>query len=898
MRRIDIVYNKLKEISKDNGKDAQSLAEVLGLSRANVSSELNRLCEMGLVRKTIGRPVLYAPMDNIENQSKSLTTLDKLLKDNKSLKTAGEQAKAAILYPPKGMHTLILGDTGVGKTMFAGIMHKYAMEMDKMPKDSPFITFNCADYSSNPQLIISQLFGVKKGAYTGADSDKQGLIEKANGGILFLDEVHRLPSEGQEMFFTFMDKGIFRRLGETDIERRAKVLIISATTENPESSLLKTFTRRIPMVIRIPSLNERGIEERFTLITNFFKEESYRLDRDIMVSVNSMRALLSYACQNNVGQLRTDIQLACAKAYADLLSLRKNEVKINSPDLPNYIREGLYKEIEHRQLWNKLLGINNHYCIFSKNEGNFIFDNEKNEENIYELIDYRVSELKNRGIDGQELEDIMEKDIENYFDQYFHGVNTRLNKGSLVNIVDAVIIEVVEEIIKYCEMELNRVFSQRVYLGLAIHIEASVERIRKNKKIINPQLHKIRTENNREFNAALECLKIIEKRMDISMPIDEAGFLTMFFILDREPLKNNSDRVGIIVIAHGNSTASSMAGVANELLGVELAVGINAPLDESPKSVLLRLKEYVRSTNNTKGFVLLVDMGSLSTFGEVIMEEFNVQVRVIQLVSTLHVIEAVRKSVLGFSVDQIYSDVNKIGRTDEIEDEMDKPLGNSKYVIITACTTGGGSAIAIQKFLQSHLKFDNRIFEVIPINIIGKDDINQRIKKIERDKEIICIVSPFHLNTSIPQYGLEEVLSLKAIKSIQEVIDVQNTYLKMGETLKHHLKNIDSMKVFEDIKNVVKQIEVQTNNKILTDVIIGIVLHIGCMIDRLKGSGVLVEYEKKGQFIKNNQELYRCIKSSMDFLDKKYEINITDDEICFIMNFFNTDSDISNSVLA
>jgi Sigma-54 interaction domain. len=75
-----------------------------------------------------------------------------------------------------------------------------------MTKESPFIVFNCADYADNPQLLMSQLFGYVKGAFTGAESSKAGLVEKADGGILFLDEVHRLPSEGQEILFFYLTK--------------------------------------------------------------------------------------------------------------------------------------------------------------------------------------------------------------------------------------------------------------------------------------------------------------------------------------------------------------------------------------------------------------------------------------------------------------------------------------------------------------------------------------------------------------------------------------------------------------------------------------------------------------------------------------------------------------------
>lgn len=158
------------------------------------------------------------------------------------MELAIKQAKAAILYPPKGLHTLITGPTGVGKTTFAEMMYKYAVYAGAIPEDTEFVIFNCSEYAENPQLILSQLFGHIKGAFTGADQEKAGLIEKADGGILLLDEIHRLsPPEGQEMLFLLLDKNIYRKLGETEGYRKANVLIIGATTEDVNSALLNTF---------------------------------------------------------------------------------------------------------------------------------------------------------------------------------------------------------------------------------------------------------------------------------------------------------------------------------------------------------------------------------------------------------------------------------------------------------------------------------------------------------------------------------------------------------------------------------------------------------------------------------------------------------------------------------
>ncbi|MBQ1613973.1 MAG: sigma 54-interacting transcriptional regulator, partial [Selenomonas sp.] len=270
MKRSERIYTYIKEqsaqlpadkLTGQIGLDAQEIADKLDILRNNVSKELNELHRQDKIVKFTGRPVRYFDRETLA----ALLSVDldqgpyqfrdieecrrlfgaggqdenpfaRLIGADKSLKRQVEQGKAAILYPPDGLHTLIVGQTGVGKTLFAHMMFAYGKAMKKFGEEAPFITFNCADYYNNPQLLISHVFGHIKGAFTGADTAKAGLVEAADGGVLFLDEIHRLPPEGQEMIFYFMDTGTFNRLGETTRSRRAKVLIIGATTEDPNSA--------------------------------------------------------------------------------------------------------------------------------------------------------------------------------------------------------------------------------------------------------------------------------------------------------------------------------------------------------------------------------------------------------------------------------------------------------------------------------------------------------------------------------------------------------------------------------------------------------------------------------------------------------------------------------------
>lgn len=523
-----------------------------------------------------------------------MVDMDKFLKRNPSLFHQIEQGKAAILYPGDGMHMLLLGETGVGKSLFADLLHKYGIQSGKLAEASPFIQFNCADYAHNPQLLMSQLFGHVKGAYTGAETNKPGLLEKANGGILFLDEIHRLPIEGQEMLFTYIDRGVFRRLGESEKDHHANVLIIGATTEKKDT-LLKTFIRRLPIIIDLPSLRERSIEERHQLFDTFVQQEVDQLGVPMYFSKNALKAFLHYKCELNIGQFKADIRIAFAKSYARFLAVKEDYLRVSSKDLPDYIRAGLLSNAAHRQMWSKYEVTNRQAIQYLPSTATVTEVSVPSESTIYREMNTRYRELEQNKASAEEIQKAMEHDLKTYFKLTGEKEQLFCNKENLIALVPDNIIKELEKILRHVTIKTGKVVSDKVFQMMAIHIYNLVKR--------SQQDH---------------------------------------------------------VIAHGSGIASALCDTANQLLNHEGAIGINARLDEEPQQVFERLVRYIKNHQITDDILLLVDMGSLTTFAGELEKLFPLKAKSIPLVSTMHVLEASRKAMIGCGLREVYVETLKV----------------------------------------------------------------------------------------------------------------------------------------------------------------------------------------------------------------------------------------------
>lgn len=209
-------------------------------------------------------------------------------------------------------------------------------------------------------------------------------------------------------------------------------------------------------------------------------------------------------------------------------------------------------------------------------------------------------------------------------------------------------------------------------------------------KIYNPKLNSIRVNYEEEFLFAMKIAKLIDNKFGIETPVDEIGYLAMFFATDsyRNNKMEKSKVGGVLVIMHGKSTASSMVEVANELIGTGHAIALDMPLNMKAETMYIIAKRKVEEINKGEGVILLVDMGSLTTFGDMIEEETGIEVRTIEMVSTPIVLEVLRKSIVGYSIDEILDSFNdKHKYKSNILEET-----SGKDIIISACFTGDGAS--------------------------------------------------------------------------------------------------------------------------------------------------------------------------------------------------------------
>jgi transcriptional regulator with GAF, ATPase, and Fis domain len=225
---------------------------------------------------------------------------------------------------------LLYGETGTGKELAAKRLHAASPRRDR-----PFVAVNCAALSES--LLLSELFGHARGAFTGADRERAGVFETAHGGVVFLDEIGDLPSGAQGALLRVLQEGEVRRVGESR-PRRVDVRVVAATHRRLDVLVERgvfrhdLYYRLNVATIRLPPLRERG-DDVLLLARHFLAVHDARLG----LARDAEEMLLAWGWPGNVRELRSVIQVAVAMHEGDgWLRARDLELPRGTPIAASY----------------------------------------------------------------------------------------------------------------------------------------------------------------------------------------------------------------------------------------------------------------------------------------------------------------------------------------------------------------------------------------------------------------------------------------------------------------------------------------------------------------------------------------------------------------------------------
>jgi DNA-binding NtrC family response regulator len=262
---------------------------------------------------------------------------------------------------PTRSNILILGESGTGKGLIAEIVH-----CNSQRKDRPFISINCSAIPEN--LLESELFGYRKGAFTGAASDKKGLITMADQGTLFLDEIGDMPLGLQAKILKVLESGEVLPVGETK-SKFVDVRLVAATNKNLEEQIEKGLFRedlyyRLNVIeVKIPPLRER--KEDIEVLARHFVEKYSRENQKKVAGITeeAMDVLTQYPWPGNIRELRNIVERAVVLAGSEKIGLGELPDRLKRLDGPRsartlkerleYYEEKIIRDVLQSNDWEK-----------------------------------------------------------------------------------------------------------------------------------------------------------------------------------------------------------------------------------------------------------------------------------------------------------------------------------------------------------------------------------------------------------------------------------------------------------------------------------------------------------------------------------------------------------------
>lgn len=849
---------------------ANYISDELFVSRSLASSYLNQLVKDNKLIKIVSRPVyfldkklvesyyavrlkknLFVDIDEFKDAihpiaSKSNDFL-KMIGHNVSLSYCINECIMSLNYPPMGLPLLLIGEKGVGKNLLGECMYEYALNKAILPKDTKFITYDCR--KDDKELLKDYLF-------------------KNMDIFLYIKEIEALAIEDYSLFELFFKEQTPKH----------KVRILFSTTLKRES-IDKKFLDMIPIHVQIPNLDERSISEKKAIISLFFKQEAEKLKKDIKISDRALNTLIDYQYEENIKQLKEVIKLSCANAL--IKEMEEDIIHFCRYNLPDYMLTSL-------QVNDKLDQDETNYIEIDEIQNDFT-------ENIFDMYSDYIIEIYEEYIQQKQSVDTLFSALSDKTNTYFDAlIYEKKYHNSKMETIESIMQKIINNISDTFGIYLSANFAlilTRIVYGASLSNAFIPSKYKKND--INQLLLLFEQYYQSEMRIAKEITRMTSKMLDIN--IDNINLIGLALYIHLYSKNISIGNITGIIISHGYSTASSIADACTRLLGKKIFEAIDMPLDMQVVNVVKILKKYLIRRTIKNNIILLVDMGSLESIGNYLKEIPNLNIGIINNITTRIALSVGNKIIQNKDMYTILEETCQEAKTSYVI------IKNQKKQKVIAFSTENG--------LVSTKRLMNLFFRSLPkesgIELICHDfsPYQKNIKEdpIFQEYDVILIIGSMNITVFNIQFiALEDIIvfeNMSIIKSVLSHYLTEDEIIKFDKTLLSNfsLENIVSYltilnpeKVLYAVENALSKLQKMMNTEFSSKIIIGLYIHICCLIERLITKDN-VEKSIQDEILTQSTSFIEMFEISFSDLEMQYRIKIPRNEIMYVYCYINED---------
>lgn len=892
------VYSYLEQISRDFAmKDlkhftANDISETLNISRNLASQYLNELVKEKQAIKVNSRPVYFFHKRNVELSAQTVfdtcvfSGLDEFMlkvssqnacKDFQkaighylSLSSCVEQCKAAIHYPPNGLPVLFWGPPGTGKSFLSRLMFEYGKNQHVLGPDARYIVVDCGEYAQDRTKFLQKLWGT---------SGQKGWLAEADKGMLFLDDIDRLSWESQEALLSYLSSGQYR-IEDTGEMKRSEARLVFSASRPPGEALFKGLARRIPIVIPIPALNERTVDEKEEMLVSFFRKEGKRMGVEVSVSRQAFGCMMEYPFENNIDELKACITSCCASAY---MEKSQDSIQIQTYHLPDYILGGLKLDMDMKD--EPLIRISSYTRDSFLNQA----------VSFFQMILDEYQDFQKGTQDLESMTRAIEIHIKDYYDYLIYSqklANTR--------------IETYEQLINQIFQSVGETYGffmskkHSYLLARCLYIQQRGEHIlarwmKDNQETAEGLMGVISQSLPRESVIMRRITGLIRQNLDI-----ETDTINQLLLLLGIKSQNQTIPMNLtagIILSHGYSTASSIADAANQIIGKKVFEAIDMPLDEKSQDIAAVLEKHIEHYIASRNIVLMVDMGSLEQINEEMKDLSNVNIGIINNISTALAVD------IGMGINS----------GQDMEEILRQASQNNvcTYRVIRNVRKEDAIVFCGEKGLDMADRIKDMILKSfegpMPVQFVSCDYYrlarNGRQEAVFGTYHVKCIIGLFNPEVEgIPFIALEDMISMNAADQIRQVFSEYMDSRQMESFIQNLLKNftlqnvvesitiLNPSKLLDEVAQWVAGLQEITGQKIDQRVITGLYVHLCCMVERLVTKTAIENYQDMDSFQRDQKEFIGQVKECFRDIANHYKVELPVSEIAYLYDYIHMHS--------